>query len=28
MISLEMEAFGTPSINPRLKAAQRNFLGL
>ena len=28
VISLEMEAFGTPSINPRLKAAQRNFLGL
>ena len=28
MISLEMEVFGTPSINPRLKAAQRNFLGL
>ena len=28
VISLGMEAIGTPSINPRLRASQRNYLGL
>ena len=27
-LNIGMEAIGTPSINPRLKASQRNFLGL